>query len=95
MNEAKFSPDTLFEVSWEVCNKVGGIHTVIATKALTVTGLLGDRYITVGPDFSQDSGVSEFEEDATLMKAWRQSLYDRESACASDAGRCADRRSRF
>ena len=77
MNETKFSPDTLFEVSWEVCNKVGGIHTVIATKALTVTGLLGDKYITVGPDFSQDSGVSEFEEDASLMKAWRQSLCDK------------------
>ena len=77
MNETKFSPDTLFEVSWEVCNKVGGIHTVIATKALTVTGLLGDKYITIGPDFSQDSGVSEFEEDASLMRAWRQSLYDK------------------
>ena len=25
-------PDVAFEVSWEVCNKVGGIHTVIATK---------------------------------------------------------------
>jgi phosphorylase/glycogen(starch) synthase len=26
-------PDYPFEVSWEVCNKVGGIHTVLATKA--------------------------------------------------------------
>ena len=77
MNETKFSPDTLFEVSWEVCNKVGGIHTVIATKAPTVTKLLGDKYITIGPDFSQDNGVSEFEEDASLMKAWRQALYDK------------------
>ena len=77
MNETKFSPDTLFEVSWEVCNKVGGIHTVIATKAQTVTKLLGDKYITIGPDFSQDNGVSEFEEDASLMKAWRQALYEK------------------
>ena len=77
MNETKFSPDTLFEVSWEVCNKVGGIHTVIATKAQTVTKLLGDKYITIGPDFSQDSGVSEFAEDASLMKAWRQALYEK------------------
>ena len=76
MSEMKFTPDTLFEVSWEVCNKVGGIHTVIATKAQTVTGLLGDKYITIGPDFSQDNGVTEFEEDASLMKTWRQSLYD-------------------
>ena len=76
MSEIKMNPDVLFEVSWEVCNKVGGIHTVIATKALTVTKLLGDKYITIGPDFSQDSGVSEFEEDPTLLKSWRQSLYN-------------------
>ena len=31
-------PDYLFEVSWEVCNKVGGIYTVIATKALNQIG---------------------------------------------------------
>ena len=29
-------PDYIFETSWEVCNKVGGIHTVISTKALTL-----------------------------------------------------------
>ena len=34
MNNAILKPDYLFEVSWEVCNKVGGIYTVIATKAL-------------------------------------------------------------
>ena len=76
MSNKKFTPDTLFEVSWEVCNKVGGIHTVVATKALTVTKLLGDNYITIGPDFSQDNGNSEFVEDPTLLKAWRQNLYD-------------------
>ena len=76
MSEIKMNPDVLFEVSWEVCNKVGGIHTVVATKALTVTKLLGDKYITIGPDFSQDSGVSEFEEDPTLLKSWRQNLYN-------------------
>ena len=30
MNENELlTPDYLFEVSWEVCNKVGGIHTVV------------------------------------------------------------------
>ena len=72
MSEVKFSPDVLFEVSWEVCNKVGGIHTVLATKALTVTKQLGDRYITIGPDFSQDCELSEFQEDPMLLKSWRQ-----------------------
>ena len=76
MNEVKMNPDVLFEVSWEVCNKVGGIHTVLATKALTVTKQMGDKYITIGPDFSQDSEVSEFVEDAMLMKTWRQTLYN-------------------
>ena len=76
MSDKNFTPDTLFEVSWEVCNKVGGIHTVVATKALTVTKLLGDKYIVIGPDFSQDNGNSEFEEDVNLLKAWRQTLYN-------------------
>jgi len=39
----------LFEISWEVCNKVGGIHTVISTKARTATERFGDDYIAVGP----------------------------------------------
>ncbi len=66
--------DTLFEVSWEVCNKVGGIHTVISTKALTVSQIYGDRYIAIGPDLSKDGGNSEFEEDLELLKSWRKSL---------------------
>ncbi len=34
MAKELINPDYLFEVSWEVCNKVGGIYTVIATKSL-------------------------------------------------------------
>ena len=69
-------PDHLFEVSWEVCNKVGGIHTVIATKALTVTKRMGDNYIVIGPDLMQESLNPEFEADDTLLTAWRESLYE-------------------
>ncbi|MBP3289461.1 MAG: alpha-glucan family phosphorylase, partial [Alistipes sp.] len=69
-------PDHLFEVSWEVCNKVGGIHTVIATKALTVTKMMGDKYIVIGPDLMQEDSNPEFEIDNTLMAAWRESLYE-------------------
>ncbi|MDE5927057.1 MAG: hypothetical protein K2G98_01130, partial [Duncaniella sp.] len=29
-------PELLFEVSWEVCNKIGGIYTVLSTKAKTL-----------------------------------------------------------
>ena len=75
MSNVNLTPNYLFEVSWEVCNKVGGIHTVIASKAPTVKRQLGDKYITIGPDFLQDAANPEFKEDATLMAAWRESLY--------------------
>ncbi|MBO7205227.1 MAG: hypothetical protein J6V08_02285, partial [Candidatus Methanomethylophilaceae archaeon] len=71
------TPDYLFEVSWEVCNKVGGIHTVIASKAPTVKRMMDDSYITVGPDFSFDAASPEFMEDNTLMAAWREELYSK------------------
>ncbi len=77
MNNVNLTPDYLFEVSWEVCNKVGGIHTVIASKAPTVKSLMGDKYITIGPDFSQDAAKPEFKEDTTLLAALRESLYNK------------------
>jgi phosphorylase/glycogen(starch) synthase len=49
MNDKAILPDYLFEVSWEVCNKVGGIHTVIATKALTIVNELANNYILIAP----------------------------------------------
>ena len=70
------SLDYLFEVSWEVCNKVGGIHTVIATKALTVEQQLHDRYIVLGPDLTRDGENPEFEEDKSLLGAWHESVYN-------------------
>lgn len=77
-NEEKIQkqPDFLFEVSWEICNKVGGIHTVIATKALTMTQKLGNNYILIGPDMPREGGNPEFEEDPSLLKAWRQQVYN-------------------
>jgi len=52
-------PFTLFEVSWEVCNKVGGIHTVLSTKAKTLVERLGDdAYLTVGPWLLSESDAN-------------------------------------
>ncbi|MFA5849722.1 MAG: alpha-glucan family phosphorylase [Bacteroidales bacterium] len=66
------SPDCLFEVSWEVCNKVGGIHTVIATKALNLAKELKNNHILIGPDVWRDIEQNpEFIEDAGLLRAWR------------------------
>ncbi len=58
----------LFETSWEVCNKVGGIHTVVSTKALNVIEELGDRFILIGPDVWREEGANpEFLPDDSLF----------------------------
>lgn len=70
------TPDLLFEVSWEVCNKIGGIHTVVGTKALTAIEQFGDdHYIVIGPDLVREGENLEFEDDPNLLKAWRQIAY--------------------
>jgi glycogen phosphorylase/synthase len=70
-------PDYLFEVSWEVCNKVGGIHTVVSTKALSLVNELRSNYILIGPDVWRDEHQNpEFIEDKKLFKAWRDKAFD-------------------
>ena len=76
MSNAKLTPDVLFEVSWEVCNKVGGIHTVIATKAEAAMRKFGDHYLLIGPDLQHEGVNPEFEEDTNLLRNWRQEVYD-------------------
>ncbi len=62
----------LFETSWEVCNKVGGIHTVISTKALNIKNELGDNYILIGPDvWREDITNPEFVSDPHLFLEWQ------------------------
>ncbi|MFH4975576.1 hypothetical protein AB6A40_002285 [Gnathostoma spinigerum] len=39
----------VFECAWEVANKVGGIYTVIRSKAPISTAELGDQYCMLGP----------------------------------------------
>lgn len=73
MEDLTLVPDYLFEVSWEVCNKVGGIHTVIATKALNMAKELENRHILIGPDVWRETQQNpEFLEDARLLRSWRQ-----------------------
>ena len=65
-------PDYVFEVSWEVCNKVGGIYTVISTKAPIMHDTYQDHFILIGPDLYKGSeGNAEFLEDLELFKAWK------------------------
>ena len=65
-------PDYLFEVSWEVCNKVGGIYTVIATKALHLKSQLGRRHVFIGPDvWMHRADNPDFLEDPLLYRSWK------------------------
>ena len=67
-------PDYLFETSWEICNKVGGIYTVLSTKAFTAVNHFQNNYICIGPDLSrEDDKRQEFIEDPGLFKNWRES----------------------
>ncbi len=64
------SPDYIFESSWEVCNKVGGIYTVLSTRAKTLQVKFEDRIIFIGPDFGEHSN-QYFTEDGSFFKEWK------------------------
>ena len=69
MNNSKTTA-TVFEISWEVCNKVGGIHTVISTKAKELMKQY-PNLIMIGPDLPNDNGGNdEFIEDKNLLREW-------------------------
>jgi len=73
--QQKNKPDYIFEVSWEVCNKVGGIHTVIATKLKSIHSEYGDKYVFIGPELNKDTqGNTEFIEDKNLMADWKNQM---------------------
>ena len=64
--------DLIFETSWEVCNKVGGIYTVLSTKALTMQNLYKDKTIFIGPDVWTDDNPSPyFTEVPSLLRPWK------------------------
>ena len=60
----------LFETSWEVCNKIGGIYTVLSTKAAELKKACGDNLIFIGPDVWSDQKPSpSFIERKQLLKS--------------------------
>jgi glycosyltransferase involved in cell wall biosynthesis len=67
-------PDYIFESSWEVCNKVGGIYTVLSTRAKTLHDVIGDNLFFIGPDLWKDKTNSYFVEDKSLYKEWREKV---------------------
>lgn len=71
MNKCSQEIDLLFEASWEVCNKVGGIYTVLSSKAKTLKEPLKDKLIFIGPDvWSTENPSPYFVESKTLMRRW-------------------------
>lgn len=65
-------PDYIFESSWEVCNKVGGIYTVLSTRAKTLQKRLGDNLVFIGPDCWDGNLSPYFDEDSSLYEDWRK-----------------------
>ena len=65
-------PDYVFESSWEVCNKVGGIYTVLSTRARTMCEKLGDHVVFIGPDCWQSHESPYFKEDENLLASWHK-----------------------
>jgi len=75
MSDKILKPDYVFEASWEVCNKIGGIHTVLSTKALTLRKELDDKLIFIGPDvWRGDKENPEFIPDENLFDDWKCQL---------------------
>lgn len=79
MAKKKNTPEYVFEASWEVCNKVGGIYTVLSTKAKSMRDLYKDNVIFIGPDVWQGKSNPWFKEDKTLLADWVKmaTVYDR------------------
>ena len=65
-------PDYIFETSWEVCNKVGGIYTVLSTCAKTLQDRMKDHVIFLGPDCWYESQSPYFKQDDNLFADWQQ-----------------------
>lgn len=71
MEIEKLFPDYIFESSWEVCNKVGGIYAVLSTRAKTLQDRLHDRLVFIGSDCWKETESPYFQEDDNLFREWQ------------------------
>ena len=78
MVKSLLKPDYIFESSWEVCNKVGGIYTVLSTRAKTLQEAHQDKVIFIGPGLwkREDGNYTKeespyFREDPSLFADWQ------------------------
>ncbi|MDY0217719.1 MAG: glycogen/starch synthase, partial [Bacteroidales bacterium] len=73
MREIKYKADYVIETGWEICNKIGGIHTVMAGKATHMVKKFNDNYILIGPDvWKETHNNPEFIENKNIYKKWHE-----------------------
>lgn len=65
------NPEYIFETSWEVCNRVGGIYAVLSTRAASMQKEHPNKVFFFGPDFGAHSDIY-FKEDKSLLKGWKR-----------------------
>lgn len=78
MMKQLLTPDYIFESSWEVCNKVGGIYTVLSARAKTLQGVFPDRIFFIGPDVWLGKENPLFTEDVKMLQAWRKHALEKD-----------------
>lgn len=76
MKNEQLKPDYIFETSWEVCNKVGGIYTVLSSRAKTLMSVYQDKLVFIGPDLKQPTANVDFCEDEGLLPIWKKAAAD-------------------
>ena len=72
MAQTKLNPSVIFETSWEVCNKVGGIYTVLSSRANTLQQSHADKVFFIGPDAWQGKENPLFKENKRLLTKWKK-----------------------
>lgn len=70
MEVNRYVPELIFESSWEVCNKVGGIYTVLSTRAKSLQEAHQNKILFIGPDLGPDQ--FGFIESNRSKSAWRK-----------------------
>jgi len=74
--------DILFEASWDVCNKVGGIYTVVTSKVMPIESYYKENYYLVGP-YVRGQRYDEFQEQPAFgpIKTVFDKLQERGITC--------------
>ncbi|RLD89738.1 MAG: alpha-glucan family phosphorylase, partial [Bacteroidetes bacterium] len=76
-NRNNMKPNYIFEISWEICNKVGGIYTVLASKAKVIQEQFNDNYILIGPDVWKETTPNpDFIEEPDLLSDWKAAAWN-------------------